>query len=145
MSKQYYNFLNNKIQKLDKQILEAKEQIKELDIKVLDQNNCLKSLKSEEERLQHNINQIIAQYKENGLKLIIAKQNPHIDTWKGIYLKEKDNSRISVFNNNSQLIGEIVGKKAAHLSLLMKKIPNFSATITDYSDDNFMILIRFFE
>lgn len=143
MSKQYYNFLNKKILKLDKQIEESKEQIKNLDEKVLNDNKYYKSVKAEEERLQNNINQIIAHYKENGLKLIIAKQNANIQTWKGINFKSQDNSRISVMNKNSELLGEIVGKKAIHLSLLMKKLPKYSATITDYSNENFMLLIRF--
>ncbi|MCM1990314.1 hypothetical protein [Oceanirhabdus seepicola] len=143
MSKQYYNFLNKKILKLDKQIVEAKEQIKELDEKVLNQKKYYTSLKEEEEKLENNMKQIIAHYKQNGLKLIIAKQNPNIETWKGINFKSQDNSRISVLNNNSQLLGEIVGKKAIHLSQLMKKLPKYNATITDHSNDNFMILIRF--
>jgi len=143
MNKQYYNLLNKKILKLDKQIQEAKEQIEELDKKVLNKKKYYTSVKEEEERLKNNMNQIIAHYKENGLKLIIAKQNPNIEAWKGINFKSQDNSRISVLNNNSQLLGEIVGKKAMHLSLLIKKLPEYSATITDYSNNNFMILIRF--
>ncbi len=143
MSKQYYNFLNKKILKLDKQIEEAKEQIKKLDEEVLNQKKYYTSIKEEDERLKNNLNQIITQYKENGLKLIVAKQNPNIETWKGINFQSQNNSRISVLNNKSQLLGEIVGKKAVHLSLLIKKLPKYSATITDYSNDNFMILIRF--
>lgn len=143
MGKNYYDFINNKIKKMDANIIKRKKEITDIqnEIKSLDQegSNAHKILK-EKEIIMDNI---LKSYRNKGFKIIVAKKREEIHSWSEINLKFLSNGRIDIVDKEGELIGEIVGDKSKKLRLLVEKLPQYSVAATGVNEDTFEVLVSF--
>lgn len=143
MKKNYYTFINEKIKSLDIDILKKKKEIETLK----EERQLLKEtiheknddIRSEEEKL----NSILQYYKTHGYKTTIAKRNSVINSWNKIKLIIDSKERISIVDAEGHTVGEIVGEKNQKIRLLLKKLPDYTPSITEVDEETFKLLISF--
>lgn len=142
MNKNYYEYIKNKIDKLDKSIDITSKHIQEKKTEI----ERLLHEKKEKKKILFEKNSLLDEalsfYRKNGYKTIIAKKHGQVQAWEELYLRKKFNEHFSILNKKDEEVGEIVGNKSRKIKLFLELFEEMKINVSEVNDETFSIIIR---